>query len=111
MQVVAVQCSTLLQNCNAHRSTTTLTVYGGTVAAPPHGVGVSLTGAAVIDDPGSTKFKKGQRVVQVPFSSTPGQGTWQQYLAVPEKNLLAIPDSVGDEDAAQLWVSNPKSTI
>ena len=53
---------------------------------------------------GSGKFAKGQRVVQVPFTYTQGQGTWQQYLAVPESNLLPVPDSISDADAAQLWV-------
>ena len=34
-------------------------------------------------------YKKGDRVVAVPWpAQTTGQGTWQQYVAVPEKDLV-----------------------
>ena len=37
----------------------------------------------------SGSYKKGDRVVAVPWPSrSKGQGTWQQYVAVPEKDLV-----------------------
>ena len=68
-----------------------------------------LAGVGTIERPaassGSSKFQKGQRVVGFPFESRPGQGTWQQYVAVPESQLLAVPDSLSDEAASQFYVS------
>ena len=37
------------------------------------------------------KLKEGQRVVAVPWPSTEGEGTWQQYVAVPLENLVSWP--------------------
>lgn len=38
----------------------------------------------------SGSYKKGDRVVAVPWPSREtGMGTWQQYVAVPEKNLVS----------------------
>ncbi|CAL5222399.1 g4758 [Coccomyxa viridis] len=54
----------------------------------------------------SGAFKKGQRVIAVPWPS----GTWQQYMAVPEKTLMAVPDGVSDEAAAQFW-ANPLTAL
>ena len=34
------------------------------------------------------KLKEGQRVVAVPWPSAEGEGTWQQYVAVPIENLV-----------------------
>ena len=55
---------------------------------------------------GVTKYSVGQRVAGAPFSSvSSGIGSWQQYIAVTEDCLVAIPDSVSDDAAAQLFVS------
>lgn len=35
------------------------------------------------------KLKEGQRVVGVPWPSAEGEGTWQQYVAVPLENLVS----------------------
>ena len=39
-----------------------------------------------------------------------GNGTWQQYLVVKESSLIAVPDSVNDETAAQFLV-NPVTVL
>lgn len=54
---------------------------------------------------GSSKFPKGTRVVAVPWGTFEGNGTWQQYAVVPEAALIAVPDSVPDESAAQFLVN------
>ena len=46
-------------------------------------------------------------MVGYPFDGYSGRGTWQQFLAVPENTLLAVPDSVPDHVAAQLYVGCP----
>ena len=46
----------------------------------------------------------GQRVTAAPFPATRGQGTWQQYVSVSEEHVLAVPDNVSDEAAAQFLV-------
>lgn len=47
----------------------------------------------------------GQRVTAAPFPAQSGNGTWQQYICVQEEALLAVPDVVSDEAAAQYFVS------
>jgi NADPH:quinone reductase-like Zn-dependent oxidoreductase len=46
----------------------------------------------------------GQRVTGAPFPARAGNGTWQQYIVVEEGALLAVPDKVSDEAAAQFLV-------
>ena len=47
-------------------------------------------GEVVENGPGTSgDYKKGERVVAVPWPGrATGQGTWQQYVAVPEKDLV-----------------------
>ncbi|KAK9840389.1 hypothetical protein WJX74_009098 [Apatococcus lobatus] len=61
-------------------------------------------GLGIVEQPaaGSEKFEKGQRVVGLSFA---GPGAWQQYVAVPESQLIAVPASVSDEAAAQFYVN------
>jgi NADPH:quinone reductase-like Zn-dependent oxidoreductase len=54
---------------------------------------------------GASKFREGQRVVGTPWPAKEGKGTWQEYLSVPEEKLVAVPDDVSDEAAAQFWVN------
>ena len=49
----------------------------------------------------------GQRVTAAPFPARAGNGTWQQFVVVDEGALLAVPDKVSDEAAAQFLVSCP----
>ena len=44
---------------------------------------------------------KGQRVIPLAFD-----GTWAEYVVVPGQNLIAVPDEVSNESAAQ-FVVNP----
>jgi NADPH:quinone reductase-like Zn-dependent oxidoreductase len=61
---------------------------------------------------GASKFRVGQRVVAaswpghagVPANGRPF-GTFQQYLVVPEKDLLAVPDELDDASAAQFFIN------
>lgn len=66
-----------------------------------------LEGVGVVEaaGPGATKFTAGQRVVACPWPTKTGNGTWQQLCVVPESLLLAVPDSVSDEAAAQFLVN------
>jgi NADPH:quinone reductase-like Zn-dependent oxidoreductase len=51
-------------------------------------------GEVVESGPGTSgQYKLGDRVVAVPWPSrATGQGTWQQYVAVPEKDLVCCTD-------------------
>ncbi|KAK9829079.1 hypothetical protein WJX72_003772 [[Myrmecia] bisecta] len=60
--------------------------------------------------PGASKFKEGQRVVAAPWPTFQGEGTWQQYVAVPEQHLVAVPDSLSDQAAAQAFI-NPATAV
>ena len=51
-----------------------------------------------------TPLPAGQRVTGAPFPARAGNGTWQQYIVVEEGALLAVPDKVSDEAAAQFLV-------
>lgn len=68
-----------------------------------------VAGVGIVEQPaaGSSKFARGQRVVGYSFDGAfSGQGTWQQFVAVPEDSLLAVPDSVPDHVAAQFYVGS-----
>jgi NADPH:quinone reductase-like Zn-dependent oxidoreductase len=55
--------------------------------------------------PGVTRFSVGQRVaVATPYKL--GNGTWAEYAAFAETDLIAVPNTVSDEDAAQFFVSD-----
>lgn len=66
-----------------------------------------LEGVGVVESngAGATRFQPGQRVVAVPWPTKVGNGTWQQFVAVPESSLQAVPDSVSDDAAAQFLVN------
>ncbi|KAL3148871.1 hypothetical protein ABBQ32_001743 [Trebouxia sp. C0010 RCD-2024] len=51
------------------------------------------------------RVKEGQRVVAVPWPTAEGEGTYQQYVATPEKNLVVVPDNVDDDMAAQFLIN------
>ncbi|KAI3438921.1 hypothetical protein D9Q98_001335 [Chlorella vulgaris] len=66
-----------------------------------------LEGMGVVDKcgAGASQFKAGQRVTGAPFDAAKGCGTWQQYVVVNEGQLLAVPDKVSDEAAAQFLIN------
>ncbi|KAK9916376.1 hypothetical protein WJX75_001994 [Coccomyxa subellipsoidea] len=70
--------------------------------------GLEGVGEVVENGPGTSgDYKKGERVVAVPWPSwATGQGTWQQYVAVPEKDLIKVPDAI-DSKAASQFLVNP----
>ena len=77
------------------------------------------------------RVKEGQRVVAVPWPTAGGEGTYQQYVATPEKNLVkycahglsishlchplclllqvVVPNNVDDDMAAQFLVTHCNS--
>jgi NADPH2:quinone reductase len=65
-------------------------------------------GAGVVDDPGQSSFKKGDRVMFGTFAyGFMRPGSWAEYVAVDEADLARIPDSVPDGAAAQAVVAYP----
>lgn len=79
----------------------------------PFNPGNEGVGTVEENGPGAGKFKVGQRVIaaswpghqhQLPAGGRPF-GTFQQYLPVPEVDLLAVPDELDDETAAQLFIN------
>ena len=59
---------------------------------------------------GVSEFSVGQRVTGCPFDTIEhGQGTWQEYIVANADSVVAVPDAVSDESAAQFWV-NPATT-
>ena len=56
---------------------------------------------------GVTKLKVGQRVTPFLHHSTElGEGSWQEYVEIPEDTAWPVPDSVTDEAASQ-FMMNP----
>ena len=64
------------------------TGWGGLVPLPstPGSEGV---GRVVKNGPGSSQFKEGQRVAAAPWPQFQGRGSWAQYVAIPEKDLVS----------------------
>ena len=60
-----------------------------------------LEGAGVVEDSNGTGVAEGTRCI-VFFNTREGEGSWQQYVAVPATNVIPVPDSVPDEAAAQV---------
>ena len=48
-------------------------------------------GKVVKNGPGASKFKEGQRVAAVPWPQFQGRGSWAQYVAIPEKDVVSPP--------------------
>ncbi|KAJ7245678.1 hypothetical protein O6H91_Y061700 [Diphasiastrum complanatum] len=68
---------------------------------------VGIDGCGLVEElgEGASKFNLGQRVHPFFVSSLydeQGEGSWQDYTVVPEEDLLAVPDSIPNEVAAQL---------
>ncbi|KAJ3052018.1 hypothetical protein HK097_006981 [Rhizophlyctis rosea] len=71
-----------------------------------------LEGYGVIDTIGEgvTSVQPGQRVVPFFLNAKNGDGSWQEYVVLPEQAVMPIPDFVTDEAAAQLIV-NPLAVL
>ncbi|KAG6555685.1 hypothetical protein Mapa_002922 [Marchantia paleacea] len=56
---------------------------------------------------GVTNFRKGQRVIPLIFNRyyPEGYGLWRDYVDIPAKDLIAVPDDIPDEFAAQFFVN------
>ena len=54
---------------------------------------------------GVTALQPGQRVIGMPWGTKAGDGSWQQYAVLREGSLVAVPDAVTDEAAAQYAVN------
>ena len=68
-----------------------------------------LEGAGVIADANGTALAEGTRGV-VFFNAKVGEGSWQEFVAVPAANFMPVPDSVSDDAAAQFLV-NPVTAV
>ena len=68
-----------------------------------------LEGAGVVEDSNGTELKAGTRGVCF-FDARNGNGSWQEYVALPASNFIPVPDSVTDESAAQFLV-NPVTVV
>lgn len=80
------------------------TGWGGAVPLPstPGSEGV---GKVVKNGPGASKFKEGQRVAAAPWPQFQGRGSWAEYVSIPEKDVILVPDSLSDQTAAQIFIN------
>lgn len=72
-----------------------------------------LEGMGVVEALGSNvtgRIAAGQRVASLGWRTPEGNGTWQQYVTVPEDTLVPVPDGVSDEAAAVAFV-NPVTIV
>ncbi|EIE20823.1 NAD(P)-binding protein [Coccomyxa subellipsoidea C-169] len=67
--------------------------------------GGEAVGKVVENGPSASRFPIGTRVVAVPWNTYDGDGSWQQYTAVPEDVLIPVPDNVSDESASQFLIN------
>ncbi|PNW76797.1 hypothetical protein CHLRE_11g476550v5 [Chlamydomonas reinhardtii] len=85
-----------------------LGVYPGfTPKELPAVLGLEGVGSVAALGPGcSGRLAVGQRVVATRWLCVKeGNGTWRQYAAVPEEDLIAIPDELADEAACQALIN------
>lgn len=65
-------------------------------------------GAGIVEDPGGSGFRKGDRVMFATFAyGFMRPGSWAEYVATDAADLAHIPDSISDAAAAQAVVSYP----
>lgn len=65
-------------------------------------------GAGIVEDPGSSSFRKGERVMFGTFAyGFMRPGSWAEYVAADATDLARIPESVPDGAAAQAVVAYP----
>uniref|UniRef100_A0A7S0RMK9 Enoyl reductase (ER) domain-containing protein n=1 Tax=Chlamydomonas leiostraca TaxID=1034604 RepID=A0A7S0RMK9_9CHLO len=78
----------------------------------PAVAGMEGMGVVEANGPGAAKFAPGTRVTAAvwPDFRTGGKGLWQQYVAVKEEWLVAVPDDISD-DAAACAVVNPVTVL
>ncbi|MFE9424034.1 NADP-dependent oxidoreductase [Kitasatospora sp. NPDC006697] len=69
---------------------------------PPLGLGLDLAGAVAAVGPGADRFRPGDRVFGVVL---PPQGSFAEYVTVPEAALARTPDGLDDLTAAALPVA------
>ncbi|KAK9828525.1 hypothetical protein WJX72_000585 [[Myrmecia] bisecta] len=102
----------LLRPIRPINPTDLFSIHGDYPLNPPLPAVPGSDGVAKVErnGPGASKFKEGQRVVAAPWPTFQGEGTWQQYVAVAEKHLVAVPDSVSDQAASQFFV-NPNTAV
>ena len=98
--------SEAVNNCMCH----TRVSHGAAAAACSPGLRswmAALAGMGTVAKVGEgvTGFQPGQRVVGMPWGTKTGDGSWQQYAVVSEGALVAVPDAVTDEAAAQYAVN------
>eukprot|EP00475_Leptophrys_vorax_P023295 TRINITY_DN31878_c0_g1_i1.p1 TRINITY_DN31878_c0_g1~~TRINITY_DN31878_c0_g1_i1.p1 ORF type:complete len:372 (+),score=14.01 TRINITY_DN31878_c0_g1_i1:77-1117(+) len=81
-------------------------------SALPATLGLEGMGAVAAVGEGVTAFKPGDRVVPLFClgACTAGEGSWQQYVAMPADHVVPIPDALSDDVAAQL-VINPATVF
>lgn len=79
------------------------TGWGGLVPLPstPGSEGV---GKVVKNGPGASKFKEGQRVAAAPWPQFQGRGSWAQYVAIPEKDLVSHPTTLCSATSPQVTI-------
>eukprot|EP00879_Flechtneria_rotunda_P014358 GHRR01014999.1.p1 GENE.GHRR01014999.1~~GHRR01014999.1.p1 ORF type:complete len:277 (+),score=108.16 GHRR01014999.1:238-1068(+) len=65
---------------------------------------VTKLGPSVID------FQEGQRVTSLGWLGNKGNGSWQQYVTLPQELLVALPDNISDEAGAQFFI-NPVTVV
>ncbi|PNH10840.1 putative trans-2-enoyl-CoA reductase 1, mitochondrial [Tetrabaena socialis] len=80
--------------------------------AMPAILGLEAVGKVIKLGPNvSGRLKEGQRVVAAEWQGTAvGNGTWQQYVSVPEEDLVPVPDDLPDEAACQALI-NPVTVV
>lgn len=80
------------------------TGWGGAVPLPSN-PGSDGVGKVVKNGPGASKYKEGQRVSAAPWPQFQGKGSWAQYVCVPEKDLVFVPEGLSDQTAAQIFIN------
>jgi NADPH:quinone reductase-like Zn-dependent oxidoreductase len=85
-------------------------MYPGCVPPDEWPVTPGIDGMGVISKagPGALKYAVGERVAVAGFPLERGTGTWSTYVVLKENELVFVPDSVTDIEAAQFW-TNPAS--
>lgn len=79
-------------------------VYPGFTPKEVRGSVPGLDGVGVVEKqgPGASKYAPGTRVFGAPWDTKSGNGTWCQYQVIDEKNLIAVPEKLSDDAAAQV---------
>ncbi|ODU07373.1 MAG: hypothetical protein ABS81_01025 [Pseudonocardia sp. SCN 72-86] len=81
-------------------------ILGGAITprngSAPFTLGYDIVGRVVASGPGASRLTIGSRVIGLSIMAAAGEGTWAEFVCLPEDSLVEVSEGLGPEVWAQL---------